>query len=78
MRDEHNVCQQFRRNDCKVLCSQWQHIDGMVRINQMDARLADVFTDWTTLWGLTVFYGLLAVLAARFSSRDGALRERAA
>jgi hypothetical protein len=50
----------------------------MVRINQMDARLADVFTDWTILWGLVVLYGSLAMLAARFSSREGALRERPA
>jgi len=53
-------------------------IDGMVRINQMDARLADVFTDWTILWGLVVLYGALAMLAARVSSREGALRERPA
>ena len=53
-------------------------IDGMIRINQMDARLADVFTDWSILWGLAVLYGSLAVLAARVSSREGALRERPA
>jgi len=38
-------------------------IDGLVRINQMDARLADVFDDWVRLWGLTALYGLLAALA---------------
>lgn len=53
-------------------------IDGIVRINQMDARLADVFSDWTILWGLVVLYGALAMLAARVSSREGALRERPA
>jgi ABC-2 type transport system permease protein len=53
-------------------------IDGIVRINQMDARLADVFTDWTILWGLVILYGALAMAAARISSREGALRERPA
>jgi hypothetical protein len=28
--------------------------------------------DWTTLWVLTIVYGLLAVLATRFASRSEA------
>jgi ABC-2 type transport system permease protein len=42
-------------------------IDGLVRINQMDATLGDVFKDWAVLWGLAVLYGVLAVIAGRFS-----------
>ena len=38
-------------------------IDGLVRINQMDATLADIFNDWGRLWILTVLYFLLAVAA---------------
>jgi len=38
-------------------------IDGLVRINQMDARLADVFNDWIRLWALALVYGVLAALA---------------
>jgi hypothetical protein len=34
-----------------------------VRINQMDARLADVFNDWIRLWVLTLVYGVMAALA---------------
>jgi ABC-2 type transport system permease protein len=37
-------------------------IDGFVRINR----------DWTTLWILTIVYGLLAVLATRLASRNEA------
>jgi len=32
-------------------------IDGLVRINQMDATLGDVFRDWVVLWGLALLYG---------------------
>jgi ABC-2 type transport system permease protein len=53
-------------------------IDGLVRINQMGASLTDVFRDWTVLWGLAVLYGLLAIVAARLSVRQGAVDERAA
>jgi ABC-2 type transport system permease protein len=44
-------------------------IDGLVRINQMGARLHDVSKDWLTLWALTGIYGLLAILAAHMSVR---------
>ena len=47
-------------------------IDGFVRINQMGASILEVKRDWTTLWILTIVYGLLAVLATRFASRNEA------
>jgi ABC-2 type transport system permease protein len=53
-------------------------IDGLVRINQMDATLGDVFRDWTVLWGLALLYGLLAILSARFFMTEGAPDGRAA
>jgi ABC-2 type transport system permease protein len=53
-------------------------IDGLVRINQMDATLGDVFRDWTVLWGLTLLYGLLAILSARFFMPEGVPDGRAA
>ena len=53
-------------------------IDGLVRINQMDARIADVFNDWMRLWGLTLLYGALAVLATGTFLRRETVRERAA
>ena len=40
-------------------------IDGLVRINQMGASLADVWYDWIRLWILTGVYALFAILAAR-------------
>ena len=43
-------------------------IDGLVRINQMGASLADVSKDWAWLWILTGVYAILAVLAARIAS----------
>jgi ABC-2 type transport system permease protein len=43
-------------------------IDGLVRINQMGATLADVAKDWTRLWILTGVYALLAILAARIAA----------
>jgi ABC-2 type transport system permease protein len=46
-------------------------IDGLVRINQMDASLGDVFRDWAVLWGLTLLYGLLAILSARLFMSEG-------
>jgi ABC-2 type transport system permease protein len=53
-------------------------IDGLVRINQMDATLGDVFRDWTVLWGLALLYGVLAILSARFFMSEGAPDGRAA
>ena len=47
-------------------------IDGFVRINQMGASIMEVGRDWTTLWILTIVYGLLAVLATRLASRSEA------
>ena len=46
-------------------------IDGLMRINQMDASLADLRTDWAVLWGLALLYGTLAVIATRFIRREG-------
>jgi ABC-2 type transport system permease protein len=43
-------------------------IDGLVRINQMGATLADVAKDWTRLWILTGVYALLAIVAARIAA----------
>ena len=40
-------------------------IDGLVRINQMGASLAEVKRDWAALWILTVVYGLLAAVATQ-------------
>jgi ABC-2 type transport system permease protein len=39
-------------------------IDGMVRINQMGASLAEVRPDWLRLWGLTLLYFTAAVVIA--------------
>jgi ABC-2 type transport system permease protein len=47
-------------------------IDGFVRINQMGASIMEVGRDWTTLWILTIVYGLLAVIATRLASRNEA------
>ncbi|MGC2785174.1 MAG: ABC transporter permease [Roseiarcus sp.] len=47
-------------------------IDGFVRINQMGASIMEVRRDWTTLWILTIVYGLLAVIATRLASRNEA------
>ncbi len=46
-------------------------IDGLVRVNQMGATLNDVWGDWITLWALTGIYGVLAVLAASLTAREG-------
>jgi ABC-2 type transport system permease protein len=43
-------------------------IDGLVRVNQMGATLADVSKDWTRLWILTGVYAVLAMLAARIAT----------
>ncbi len=44
-------------------------IDAFVRINQMGASILEVRRDWTTLWILTVVYGLMAVAATLIASR---------
>jgi ABC-2 type transport system permease protein len=40
-------------------------IDGMVRINQMGATLAEVQPDWLRLWGLTLLYFAVALALAQ-------------
>ena len=40
-------------------------IDGLVRINQMGARLAELRADWLYLWLLAAIYFALALIAAR-------------
>ena len=40
-------------------------IDGMVRINQMGASLAEIRPDWERLWALTLLYFVLAAACAR-------------
>jgi len=40
-------------------------IDGLIRINQMGATLADVSRDWQRLWILVLVYAGLTFLAAR-------------
>jgi hypothetical protein len=44
----------------------------------MDATLVDVFRDWTVLWGLTLLYGLLAILSGRYFLSEGVPDGRAA
>ena len=53
-------------------------IDGLVRIDQMNAGLHDVFNDWVRLWGLTVVYGGLAAVATSSWFGRGRLHERPA
>ena len=40
-------------------------IDGLVRVNQMDATLTDVSNDWMRLWMLTGVYAVLAIASAK-------------
>jgi ABC-2 type transport system permease protein len=40
-------------------------IDGLVRVNQMGARLHEVGRDWGGLWCLVALYLMLAFLSAR-------------
>jgi ABC-2 type transport system permease protein len=47
-------------------------IDGMVRINQMGASLAEVAPDWIALVGLGLVYFLLAVLGTALRRRGTA------
>ncbi len=51
-------------------------IDGFVRINQMGASVMEVRRDWTTLWILTIVYGLLAVASTVFVSHSEARHEQ--
>jgi ABC-2 type transport system permease protein len=51
-------------------------IDGLVRINQMGASILDVKRDWTTLWILTIVYGLLAAASTAIVSRSGARHDQ--
>lgn len=43
-------------------------IDGLVRLNQMGASVADVSGDWMRLWILTGIYALLAIVAGRIAT----------
>jgi len=45
-------------------------IDGLVRINQMGARLGEVAHDWQALWVLVAVYLAVAVLASRIGRRE--------
>ncbi|MBV8107887.1 MAG: ABC transporter permease [Hyphomicrobiales bacterium] len=51
-------------------------IDGLVRINQMGASILEVKRDWTTLWILTIVYGLLAAAATAIVSRSEARHDQ--
>src|ERR1700723_2160210 len=51
-------------------------IDGFVRINQMGASILEVKRDWTTLWILTVVYGLLAAASTVIVSRNEVRHEQ--
>ncbi|MGO8924522.1 MAG: ABC transporter permease [Xanthobacteraceae bacterium] len=44
-------------------------IDGIVRIDQLGASLAEVAHDWRWLWLLAIVYFLLAVMSARVVTR---------
>jgi ABC-2 type transport system permease protein len=50
-------------------------IDGLVRVNQMGATMADVSKDWIRLWILTFVYAILAVAAARVTISGGRSNE---
>jgi ABC-2 type transport system permease protein len=50
-------------------------IDGFVRINQMGASILEVKRDWTTLWVLTIVYGLMAAAATAIVARMEARHE---
>jgi ABC-2 type transport system permease protein len=53
-------------------------IDGLVRINQMDATLADASADWVRLWILTALYLAMAMAARKLFVRGGPIDARAA
>jgi ABC-2 type transport system permease protein len=51
-------------------------IDGFVRINQMGASILEVRRDWTTLWILTVVYGVLATASTVIVARNEVRHEQ--
>jgi ABC-2 type transport system permease protein len=53
-------------------------IDGLVRINQMDATLADASADWVGLWILTALYLAMAIAARKLFVRGGPADARSA
>jgi ABC-2 type transport system permease protein len=53
-------------------------IDGLVRINQMDATLADASANWVRLWILTALYLAMAIAARKLLVRGGPADARAA
>jgi len=53
-------------------------IDGLVRINQMDATLADASADWVRLWILTALYLAMAIAARKLFVRRGPADARSA
>jgi len=46
-------------------------IDALVRVNQMDATLADAAMNWARLWILAALYLVLAAGATKLSAREG-------
>jgi ABC-2 type transport system permease protein len=50
-------------------------IDGLVRINQMGATVAEVSFDWINLWILTAIYFVLAVASGRLANAGGTAHE---
>ena len=53
-------------------------IDGLVRINQMDATLADASADWARLWILTALYFAMAIAARKWLGHEGTADAHAA
>ncbi len=53
-------------------------IDALVRVNQMDATLADAAMNWARLWILAALYLALAAGAAKLSAREGGADARPA
>jgi ABC-2 type transport system permease protein len=50
-------------------------IDGLVRINQMGASLADVKSNWQSLWTLAIVYAALAMASAWWTTRHGGRKD---
>ncbi|MDL2408996.1 ABC transporter permease [Rhizobium calliandrae] len=44
-------------------------IDGLVRVNQMGASLADVRSNWQALWALAIVYAAFAMASAWWATR---------